>query len=79
MGQPTWVLVADSYSVVIPGNHPASLAPPLKLLSEQARAELVEVRSSAEQRRCSRCPAHCADRSTMTASGAGSMARMARV
>jgi two-component system C4-dicarboxylate transport sensor histidine kinase DctB len=47
--QPGVLLVADSYSVVILSNHPAWRFLALEGLSEQARAELVEVRKYAEQ------------------------------
>ena len=47
--QPGVLLVADSYSVVILSNRPAWRFLALDSLSEQARAELVEVRKYAEQ------------------------------
>ncbi|WP_298185685.1 ATP-binding protein [uncultured Pseudomonas sp.] len=47
--QPGVLLVADSYSVVILSNRPAWRFLALDALSEQARAELVEVRKYAEQ------------------------------
>ncbi|WP_415754026.1 sensor histidine kinase [Pseudomonas leptonychotis] len=49
VNQPGILLVADSYSVVILSNRPAWRFLALDELSEQARAELVEVRKYAEQ------------------------------
>ncbi len=48
-GQNGVLLVADSYSVVVLSNRPAWRFRALSELSEQARAELVEVRKYAEQ------------------------------
>ena len=49
VSQPGVLLVADSYSVVILSNRPVWRFLALDSLSEQARAELVEVRKYAEQ------------------------------
>ena len=49
VSQPGILLVADSYSVVILSNRPAWRFRALDELSEQVRAELVEVRKYAEQ------------------------------